>query len=77
MDACRARLDARVDVGIERIQQRCPELLPALENAPWRDLLPHALRERREEISAESLRALAELVRHARRRRLAARRRTP
>ena len=40
VEACRARLDARVDVGIERIQKRCPELLPALASAPWRDLLP-------------------------------------
>ena len=66
VEACRARLDARVDVGIERIQKRCPELLPALAGAPWRDLLPLTLRERREEISAESLQALAELVRQSR-----------
>jgi len=66
VEACRARLDARVDVGIERIQKRCPELLPALANAPWRDLLPRSLRERREDISAESLQALAELVRQSR-----------
>lgn len=65
VDACRARLDARVDVGIERVRRRCPELLPALEKAPWRALLPRALGERREEISAASLRALSELVRHA------------
>ena len=56
----------RVDIGIERIQKRCPELLPALASAPWRDLLPHDLRERREEITAESLRALEELVRQSR-----------
>jgi hypothetical protein len=65
LKACRARLDARVDVGIERIQRRCPELLPALASAPWRDLLPLTLRERREEITAESLRALEELVRQS------------
>ena len=65
MEACRARLDARVDIGIERIQKRCPELLPALASAPWRDLLPRTLRERREEITAESLRALEELVRQS------------
>jgi hypothetical protein len=66
LEACRARLDARADVGIERIQKRCPELLPALATAPWRDLLPREMRERREEITAESLRALAELVRQSR-----------
>jgi hypothetical protein len=65
VDSCRARLDARVDIGIERVRRRCPELLPALDKAPWRDLLPRALGERREEISAQSLRALSELVRHA------------
>ena len=65
VDACRARLDPRTDIGIERIQKRCPELLPALDAAPWRELLPHTLRERREELSAESLRALADLVRGA------------
>lgn len=66
VEACRARLDARVDIGIDRIQKRCPDLLPALASAPWRDLLPKTLRERREEISAESLRALEELVRQSR-----------
>jgi hypothetical protein len=66
VEACRARLDARVDVGIERIQKRCPDLLPALASAPWRDLLPRSMRERREEITAESLRALADLVRQSR-----------
>jgi hypothetical protein len=65
VDACRARLDARVDVGIERVRRRCPDLFPALEKAPWRELLPATLGARREEISAESLRALAVLVRHA------------
>jgi len=66
VESCRARLDARVDIGIERIQKRCPDLLPALASAPWRDLLPLSMRERREEITAESLRALAELVRQSR-----------
>ena len=65
VEACRARLDPATDVGIERIQKRCPELLPALASAPWRDLLPQTLRERREEITADSLRALEELVRQS------------
>jgi hypothetical protein len=41
--------------------------MPALRNAPWRDLLPLYLKEgegdRRDEISAQSLRELVELVR--------------
>ena len=65
VEACRARLDPATDLGLERIQKRCPELLAALASAPWRDLLPQTLRERRDEISAESLRVLAELVRKA------------
>jgi hypothetical protein len=65
VEVCRARLDASADIGIERIQKRCPELLPALANAPWRGLLPTTLRERREEITAESLRALEDLIRQS------------
>ena len=65
VEACRARLDARVDVGVERIQKRCPDLLPAIASAPWHALVPANLRERREELSAESLRALTELIRNS------------
>jgi hypothetical protein len=64
IDECRARLDAGTDLGIERVSRRCPELLPAIEKAPWRNLLPSTFGQRKEEISAESLRVLAELVRH-------------
>jgi hypothetical protein len=67
LDACRARLDARSDVGLARIEKRCPDLLPALQNAPWGNLLPKDMRERRDEISAQGLRELAELVREAKR----------
>lgn len=63
LDACRARLDARTDIGLERITRRCPELLPALASAPWSNLLPNDLLERRDEISAESLRELGVLIR--------------
>ncbi len=65
VEACRARLDPAVDIGIERIARRCPQLLPALERAPWRELLPRDLRARREDVTAGSLRALAQLVRQA------------
>ena len=72
LEACGARLDARTDVGLERIAKRCPQLLPALRSAPWADLLPLYLRtgdkhDRRDEISARSLRELAELVRDSKR----------
>lgn len=65
LDACRARLDPRFDIGMDRVQARCPELLPALQHASWKDLLPTSFGQRREEISAQSLGALADLVRHA------------
>ncbi len=65
IDACRAKLDARADLGVERVAQRCPDLFPALERAPWREMLPHTMRERREQISADSLRALGDLVRRS------------
>ncbi len=65
VEACRARLDPRVDIGFERIRRRCPELSRALANAPWRDLLPRDLPLRRDDLSAESLRALEVLVREA------------
>ena len=65
LDACRAKLDVRSDVGMERIEKRCPALMPALLSAPWSNLLPNGMRDRRDEVSAESLRALGELVRSA------------
>jgi hypothetical protein len=65
VEECSARLDARTDVGIDRIQKRCPELMTALASAEWRDLLPPTLRERRDEISAQSLQALVTLVRQS------------
>ena len=63
VEACRARLDERTDIGIERIRKRCPDLLPAIASAPWHALVPATLRERREELSAESLGALVALIR--------------
>jgi len=64
IEECRARLDSGADLGIDRVSRRCPELMPAIEKAPWRDLLPSTFGQRKEEISAESLRVLSELLRH-------------
>ena len=64
VEECRARLDSGADLGIDRVSRRCPELMPAIEKAPWRDLLPSTFGQRKEEISAESLRVLSELLRH-------------
>jgi hypothetical protein len=65
VEACRGKLDARRDVGLDRIEKRCPDLVATLESAPWYGLLPADLRERRDELSADSLRELVELVRGA------------
>jgi len=65
VEACRARLDPQTDLGLERVERRCPELRAALRNAPWRELLPGTLDERREQISAASLGALVELVKRS------------
>lgn len=65
VEECSARLDARTDVGIDRIQKRCPELMTALASAEWRGLLPPTLRERRDEISAQGLHALVTLVKQS------------
>lgn len=67
LDACRAKLNPRTDVGLERIERRCPDLMRTLEKAPWYGLVPPDLRARRDELSAEGLRALGELVRGANR----------
>lgn len=67
LDACRARLNPRTDVGLERIETRCPDLMRTIEQAPWYALVPPDLRARRDELSAEGLRALGELVRGANR----------
>jgi len=65
VEACRAKLDPQADIGIERVERRCPGIRAALRNAAWRELLPGTLGERREQISAASLSALVELVKES------------
>jgi hypothetical protein len=65
IESCRQRLDPQVDVGIERVERRCPGLQAALQKAAWRDLLPVAIGERREQISSASLGALVDLVKRS------------
>jgi hypothetical protein len=67
IEDCRSRLDPRADVGLERIEKRCPDLMSTIEKAPWFGLVPADLRARRDELSSEGLRALSELVRGANR----------
>jgi hypothetical protein len=65
VEACRARLQPARDVGLDAIEKRCPNLLSAIDKAPWRNLMPQDLRSRRDELSAEGLRELAVLVRRS------------
>lgn len=65
VEACRAKLDPQVDIGIERVERRCPGLGAALKSAAWHDLLPGTLGERREQISSASLAALVDLVKRS------------
>ena len=48
LEACRARLDERNDVGLARIEKRCPDLMRVLQSASWGNLLPRDMRERRD-----------------------------
>ena len=58
VEACRARLDPRADIGIERVRQRCPELMPALrEGALARSAAQHARRAPRRNFRREPARA--------------------
>jgi hypothetical protein len=65
VESCRARLDPQADIGLDRVERRCPGLRAALRSAAWRDLLPATFGERREQVSAASLAALAELVKRS------------
>jgi hypothetical protein len=65
VEACRARLQPARDVGLDAIEKRCPNLLSAIDKAPWRNPMPQDLRSRRDELSAEGLRELAVLVRRS------------
>lgn len=62
IDACVDRLDAQIDVGYDRIAQRCPELAPALEQSGWAMWLPRGWKESRNDLSAGSLMELRKVV---------------
>lgn len=58
LDACVKRLDPELDVGLQRIEQRCPGLVPRLERSGVTALLPRDWKRPRSELSAGGLRAL-------------------
>jgi hypothetical protein len=63
LDACAQRLDAARDVGVARIMARCPELARAWQRDGAAFGLPRNWRDVGGEVSADSLRELARLLR--------------
>lgn len=66
LEACAARLDPARDVGVARITSRCPELRRAWQQQSGAFGLPRNWRDVGSELSADSLRELARLLRDAR-----------
>lgn len=62
LQRCIALLDPIADVGLERIVVRCPKLVPAIEAASWRVLLPPNWRDQADALSRDGLAALERLV---------------
>ena len=63
LDACRAKLDARNDVGLARIEERCPDVMPALQGAPGVHSARYAGQPKSD--GANNARLVAELAAHA------------
>src|SRR4051812_2967161 len=62
IEDCTPRLDTQVDVGFDRIAQRCPGLAQALEQSGVEQWLPQGWKETRNNLSAGSLKELRSLV---------------
>jgi len=62
VDACSAALDAKLDVGYEKVAARCPELAPSLLQSPWAAWLPRDWDKPGNNLSAAGLRELHSLI---------------
>ncbi len=62
LDACARRLDPELDVGLGRIEPRCPGLAALLESSGAAATLPEDWKRARSELSAGSLRALRDML---------------
>jgi hypothetical protein len=62
LDGCIGRLDPQLDVGFEKVAARCPELAPALRASPWGAWLPSDWDKPQNNLSAQGLRQLRELI---------------
>jgi hypothetical protein len=62
IDDCLGQLDPALDVGYERIAQRCPDLGPSLAASPWAPWLPRNWNEHNNTLSAGGLQELRTLL---------------
>ena len=62
IEACLGRLDRALDVGFARIGAKCPELAPALRQSPYAPWLPGDWDRPDNQLSAEGLERLGELI---------------
>ena len=62
VEACIHRLDPQLDIGYDRIAQRCPDLVRQMESGAWAPWLPRGWKETGNDLSAGSLREFRELV---------------
>jgi hypothetical protein len=62
IDACLPQLDAGLDVGYQRIAERCPDLTPSLVASPWGAWLPRDWYQPHNQLSADGLGELRALL---------------
>ncbi len=62
IDNCLKRLDPQTDLGYERIAARCPDLPRQLDASSWSAWLPKEWKTPHNDLSAESLKDLRQLV---------------
>src|SRR5690242_8097309 len=62
IDHCVKRLDPQTDVGYERVAARCPDLTRQLDASSWSAWLPPEWKAPNNDLSAESLKDLRQVV---------------
>lgn len=62
IDACLPQLDAGLDIGYQRIAERCPDLTPSLVASPWGAWLPHDWFQPHNQLSVDGLVELRALL---------------
>ena len=62
IDACLPQLDAGLDVGYQRIAERCPDLTPSLVASPWGAWLPRDWYQPHNQLSVDGLAELRALL---------------